>query len=89
MPPFKPLSSLRYNFLFNVFGLSSLEALHLCTSYWFPMKERKKPLIPNVCCGAHDIKALTFVFPSSCNKHVINLTKHDGLRFANVMKKKK
>lgn len=36
-----------------------------------------------------DIKALTFVFPSSCNKHVINLTKHDGLRFANVMKKKK
>jgi len=53
------------------------------------MKERKKPLIPNVCCGAHDIKALTFVFPSSCNKHVINLTKHDGLRFANVMKKKK
>jgi hypothetical protein len=51
-------------------------------------KRKKKPLIPNVCCGAHGLKALIFVFLSSHNKRVIDLTKHDGLRFANVIKKK-
>jgi hypothetical protein len=89
MPPFKPLLGLKYNCLFNVFGLGSLEVLHLCTSYWIPIIETKKPLIHNVCCGAHDLKDLTFVFPSSCNKHVIDLTKHDGLKFEMWFKKKK
>ncbi len=55
-------------------GLSALKFLQLLCILLISSKG-KEPLVLDVCCGAHDPGASTFVSPSNCNKYVVDLTK--------------
>jgi len=85
--PLNPPSSFKYKFLM-LLGLPTLKLLQLLCILLISNKG-KEPLVFYVCCGAHDLGASTFVFPSNCNKYVVDLAKWNGLRIVDVIKNRK